>query len=261
MPARTIYHYGHSNRDQRGNDMSGSHLRPAATRAKGLFLILSILALLMIMLASTASAQSTATVYAVTYIEVVPSAKDNVAALLKEWSAAARKDDGNQNLELLQGSLRPNQFVIVGAWKDQTSLDANLGAAHTKSVREKLQPHLVSPNDGRTHTGFAVGTAQTARAPGAVYVVTHVDVPPPSRADCEVLLRQLAEASRKDEGNLRFDVYQQSNRPNHFTVVEMWKDENTRDAHVVAAHTKQFREKLGPMLGALYDDRFYKALD
>lgn len=224
----------------------------------------SALALLaMVVSASAALAQgaTTGAVYVVTYVEVVPTAKDNVATLLKEWSTAARKDEGNQSLDVLQGTLRPNQFVIAGAWKDQKSLDDNLAAAHTKSVRERMQPHLVSPNDGRTHTGFAVGPAQPARPAGALFVVTHVDVPPPSRADCEALLKQLAEGSRKDGGNIRFDVYQQANRPNHFTVMETWRDQNARDAHVVAAHTKQFREKLGPMLGALYDDRFYKALD
>jgi quinol monooxygenase YgiN len=222
------------------------------------------LGLLMLVAAATAAlAQGAATgpFYVVTYVEVVPGAKDNVGTMLKEWSTVARKDEGNQGLAVLQSTLRPNQFAIVGAWRDQKSLEDDLAAAHTKSVREKMQPHLVAPNDGRTHTGFSVGSGQATPPSGASFVVTHVDVPPPSRADCEVLLRQLAEGSRKDEGNIRFDVYQQTNRPNHFTVVEIWKDENARDAHVLAAHTKQFREKLGPMLGALYDDRFYKALD
>jgi quinol monooxygenase YgiN len=229
-----------------------------------MFYFRSALALLtMFLLAPAASAQGVASgpVYVVTYLEAAPAAQDNVAKVLKDWSTEARKDEGNQGLGVLQGTLRPNQFVIVGVWKDQKSLDDNLNAAHTKSAREKMQPSLVSPNDGRSHTGFAVGSAQAPRAAGALYVVTHVDVPPPSRADCEVLLRQLAEASRKDEGNIRFDVYQQANRPNHFTVVETWKDQKARDAHALAPHTKQFREKLGPMLGALYDDRFYNALD
>jgi quinol monooxygenase YgiN len=220
----------------------------------------SALALLtMFLLAPAALAQGP--VYVATYLEVAPAAKDNVATLLKEWSAAARKDEGIQSLDVLQGTLRSNQFVIVGAWKDQKSLDDNLAAPHTKTVREKMQPQLVSPNDGRTHTGFAVGPGQPARPSGALFVVTHVDVPPPSRADCEGLLKQLAESSRKDQGNIRFDVYQQANRPNHFTVVETWRDQKARDAHALAPHTKQFREKLGPMLGALYDDRFFQALD
>jgi quinol monooxygenase YgiN len=54
---------------------------------------------------------------------------------------------------------------------------------------------------------------------------------------------------------------QQPNRLNHFTVVDTWKDQPALDAHDVAAGTLAFREKLGPMLGALYDDRRYKSLE
>jgi quinol monooxygenase YgiN len=56
-------------------------------------------------------------------------------------------------------------------------------------------------------------------------------------------------------------VLQQTNRPNHFTVVEAWKDRNAFDAHGMAAHTRQFRDRLAPMSGALYDERLYGVLD
>ena len=49
----------------------------------------------------------------------------------------------------------------------------------------------------------------------------------------------------------RFDVFQQTSRPNHFTVVEIWRDQNAYDAHITSAHTKRFREQLTPMSGAL----------
>jgi quinol monooxygenase YgiN len=58
----------------------------------------------------------------------------------------------------------------------------------------------------------------------------------------------------------RFEVLQQSSRPNHFTVVEIWRDEDAYNRHITAAHTKNFRERLTPMSGALYDERLYKPL-
>jgi hypothetical protein len=33
------------------------------------------------------------------------------------------------------------------------------------------------------------------------------------------------------------------------------------DSHAMAAHTRVFREKLIPIKGALYDERFYSALN
>jgi quinol monooxygenase YgiN len=59
----------------------------------------------------------------------------------------------------------------------------------------------------------------------------------------------------------RFEVLQQSNRQNHCTIVEIWQDQPALEAHVMAAHTRQFRDKFQPMSGSLYDERLYKALD
>jgi quinol monooxygenase YgiN len=39
-------------------------------------------------------------------------------------------------------------------------------------------------------------------------VVTHVDVLPQRTEEAEVLLKDLAEESRKDESNVRYDVFQ-----------------------------------------------------
>jgi quinol monooxygenase YgiN len=98
--------------------------------------------------------------------------------------------------------------------------------------------------------------------PGAaVHVVTHVDVPPPRKDEVMLLLRRLAEVSAREPGNLGFSVVQQTNRPNHFSVIEIWADRKSLDAHEMTADTRRFRDELGPMLGAPYDDRIYRAID
>jgi len=92
-----------------------------------------------------------------------------------------------------------------------------------------------------------------------VYVLTHVDVPPPQKDQAIELQKALAAAARKDDGNLWFDVLQQNDRPNHFTLYEGWRDQKAFDASIAAAHTKEFRQKLNPLEGALYDERLYQA--
>jgi quinol monooxygenase YgiN len=44
-------------------------------------------------------------------------------------------------------------------------------------------------------------------------------------------------------------------------VFETWANPEALDGHAMAAHTRAFREKLAPMAGALYDERFYSELD
>jgi quinol monooxygenase YgiN len=49
-------------------------------------------------------------------------------------------------------------------------------------------------------------------------------------------------------------------RPNHFTLVEVWRDREAFDASVVEPHNKEFRQRLTPLEGALYDERLYQAV-
>ena len=226
---------------------------------------LALLALPMALAATGSSAQTPppaieGPVYTATYLEVVPTAVKDAGALLKQYRDASRKDAGNQRMELAQEIGRPTRFALLAVWADQKAFDAHGKAAHTAQFRDKFKSIHAAPYDERLHSGMAVADKGTLRG-GSIVVVTHVDVPPPFKDTTVPLLQQLAEASRKDAGNQRFEVQQQGNRPNHFTVVEQWADQKAYDAHVMAAHTRQFRDKLGPMSGALYDERLYRALD
>ena len=199
-------------------------------------------------------------VYVATYFEFLPTAVGGGAALLKQYRDASRSDAGNQRMELVQEAGRPTRFALVSIWADQKAYDDHGRAAHTARLRDQLRAIHAAPYDERVHGGMAVGPRNELRA-GTVVVLTHVDVPGTFKDATVPLLHQLAEASRKEAGNLRFEVQQQGNRPNHFTVVELWTDQKAYEAHVTAGHTRQFRDQLGPMTGALYDERLYQALD
>jgi len=222
-----------------------------------LFLLLAM-ALMPGSAAPQARAQEAA-LYVVSYVEVAPSASATAAGLLRQLANAARKEDGNMRFEVLERLAPPYQFAIVSVWRDQKAYDAFAGGAHNKEFRDKIKPHLISAIDDRLNGGMETAPAATASTPGAMFVVTHVDVPPPQKDACIALLKDLVGDSRK-EGALRFEVFQQTSRPNHFSVVEIWKDQKAYDAHITAEHTRKFRELLTPMSGALYDERLYKSL-
>jgi quinol monooxygenase YgiN len=221
--------------------------------------LLLAMALTPILAAPAAHAQDAA-VYVVSYIDVAPAASATAAGLLRQLANGSRKDDGNMRFEILQRAAPSNQFVIVSIWRDQKSYDAHVAAAHSKEFRDKIKPHLISAIDDRLHSGMEIAATAAKRVPGTVHVVTHVDVPPPRKDDCISALKALVEDSRKEAGAARFEIFQQTSRPNHFSVVEIWRDQNAYNAHITAAHTKRFREQLTPMSGALYDERLYKAL-
>ncbi|MEQ1773358.1 MAG: antibiotic biosynthesis monooxygenase [Burkholderiales bacterium] len=199
----------------------------------------------------------------VTYIEVTPGVSGKATGLLRSVRAASRKASGVLRYEILQRRERPNHFAIIEAWQDASSRDANLAAAHTKKFRDDLKPILAAGYDERPHIGLDVGSATAAAsAKGAtVFTVTHVDFIPPKKDEGIAALRAIADPSRKESGNLRYDILQQGNRPNHLTLVEAWRDHSALEAHEAAAHTVTFRDVSTPMSGALFDQRLYRAID
>jgi autoinducer 2-degrading protein len=105
-----------------------------------------------------------------------------------------------------------------------------------------------------------LATARNGGSSRSTFVVTHVDIGGQGTNAAD-LLRKLADASRKEEGNVRFDVLQHAMRANHFTVIEEWQSAKATNAHANAAHTKEYRNNLAPIAGGPLDERLYKIVE
>ena len=217
----------------------------------------SALFLLLIFLLG-AQAPADTTFYWVSYFEVTPASKEAAETELKQYRNASRKDEGSIRAELFEQVGRSGHFTVIEAWRDQKAFDAHRTDAHSKELLSKLQSIRLSDHDQRPYKTLSIGSVPAANE-RTIYVISHVDVG--GQSDAPNLLRRLAEASRKDEGNLRFDVLQHSMRANHFTVIETWQSQKALDAHAVAAHTRQYRDTLQPLLGSPLDERIYKVVE
>ncbi len=195
--------------------------------------------------------------YAVTYIEVEPARADASRSLLARYQEAL-KDKAALEFAVFEQIGRPNHFAIVEQWPSAKAREDNAASAASREFRSALAPLLIAPYDERPH--FALSTGTRAATPAAVYVVTHVDIVPPKRDEGAAEVRKLAEASRGTAGNVRFDALVQASRLNHLTLVEAWTDAAAREAHSAANPTRSFRSALGPISGALYDERLYALL-
>jgi quinol monooxygenase YgiN len=195
----------------------------------------------------------------VTYLEVVPSAEAEAMRLLKEVAAASREEAGNLRFEVLQRIERPAHFAIIEAWADSKAFESHGANGATKTFRDKLKPLQVGPYDERPNVAVSLGAVEATGSKGAIYVLSHVDVPGVYKDETSPRLQKLAEDGRKTAE--RFEVWYQGNRTNHFTVSEIWKSEAAHQNYLTAAGTREFREWIGPKLGALYDDRRYKNLE
>jgi quinol monooxygenase YgiN len=197
-------------------------------------------------------------VYVVSYIDVAPASADAAAELLRQLAEGAKATA--VRLEILRRTAPANQFAIVSVWKDQKAYEAHSSAPQSKHFRDKIKQHLISAIDDRVHGGMDIAATGVSIGHDAIHVLTHVDVPPPRKDDCISALQGLVAESRNEAGAARFEVFQQTSRPNHFSVVEVWSDQRAYEAHITAPHTIRFREQLTPMSGALYDERLYRAM-
>jgi quinol monooxygenase YgiN len=204
-----------------------------------------------------ASADGELWLTAVAYVEVRAASAAAGRSALQQYRDAIGKSPNSASVEIFEQLARPGHFAIVETWRDQTAFDKRDSGLRGR-LNDALATIRVSGYDERTYK-----TLTTAPAPapnrGTVYVITHVDVVPSPQAPD--ILKRLADASRKDGGNQRFDVVQYTVRPNHFTVIEQWRDQAALDAHVAAAHTLQYRDDLQPLTGSPLDERIYTAVD
>jgi quinol monooxygenase YgiN len=197
--------------------------------------------------------------YAVAYVEVMASSASKAAALLKQYRDANAKHDGFVSIDAFEQIGRPGHFAVFEVWRDQKAFDARDPSAQTQ-LRDALQPIRVSDYDQRPYKTVSFDNRRGGRPQGnQIVVVSHVDVAPNPKV--AVMLTELADASRKEAGNVRFDVVQHSMRANHFTVVEVWRDQRALEAHVASPHTRQYRDTLQPMTGSPLDERVYRAID
>jgi quinol monooxygenase YgiN len=220
-------------------------------------------ALLAMAILATTSAESahqpSTTIYVATYVEAMPNAVGPAAALLEQYREATRAQAGNQRTEVLQEIPRPNRFAILEVWSSDFTLKTHDTAPSTANFREQLTAIQNAPPDERVGRALYLprGTGESDAA-ATIHVLTHVDVTPDHREEFMGMAKDMSIETAKEDGNLGYQVLEQRNRLNHFTVMEEWSNRQALEAHAMAAHTRAFRTRLQPLLGALYDERFYK---
>jgi quinol monooxygenase YgiN len=219
---------------------------------------------LLLLLISTvllgAQAPPDSTAYSVAYVDIAPASRTAAIAAVKQYRDRSQKDDGFQKIELFEQAVRPAHFCIIETWANDKALDTHAASANAKDFRTKIDSMRLSDYDQRPYKTLSLSSAHHDGSSRSTFVITHVDIGAQGTTAAD-LLRKLAEASRKEEGNLRFDVLQHTMRANHFTVIEEWQTAKAIETHAAAAHTKEYRNNLAPIAGSPLDERLYKVVE
>jgi quinol monooxygenase YgiN len=234
----------------------------------GCFAAGSVMIATAVAVAPAARAQGADPVFAVTYVDVGVGAVPQGVELIKKYRDQSRREGANLEFTILQETSRPNRFAIMEGWRDQAAFEAHDKGAAKAEFEGALKPIRNSPPDRKMLQPFVNAPARPASAGGALFMVEHVDFlggDPAIAAAAAPLVKALAEASQKEAGAVRYDMYRMPPpRINHYQVVAAWTDAKAFDAHETAAYTREFRAATAQGGRAwranLYDQRLYKAL-
>jgi len=67
-----------------------------------------------------------------------------------------------------------------------------------------------------------------------------------------------AKHTRKEEGAISFDLYQQADNPNEFILIEIYKNEEASKAHQESDHFKKWIEVAPPLMDGSPSAKIYQ---
>lgn len=204
---------------------------------------------------------------AVDYMDFGPSVADEAGPALRDWVRRLRAEEGALDALLLREIGRPERFAVVETWRDEMALAAH--QASGASIGNGAAAGLSAPPDERVGAAFNIAPVraagpETPAGPlpaGALYVLIHVDTAPFNLDPVNAWLISQAKAGRAEPGALRYEVWRQIDRLNHFTVIQVWANRRAYDHHIESPTTRAFRANLLIFKGALYDERLYQAVE
>lgn len=224
---------------------------------------LPLLALALLALASPGTARADPQQYVVTYVEFKPAFKEVGGELLEQLATFGR-NRGAVRFSVNPEIGRANFYVLIEIWEDAKSRQRFESRPKTQTLLDAIQPLLEAPFDERLGTLIEVGKASPKAAqPGEIEVVTHIDIIPTFLDEARPLILQYVTDSGKEAGVKEFLLVSWLDIPNHFQLIERFRNMRAFDAHVSATLTVTFRDQLQnpaqPFVGAPYDERLYRA--
>jgi quinol monooxygenase YgiN len=91
-----------------------------------------------------------------------------------------------------------------------------------------------------------------------ITIVAHCTIKKGSTEAFLQTTKPLIEGTRKEPGNISYDLYLDLSSPEKYTFIEVWKDQNAIDEHNASAHFNGFVAAAGPLFDGDLDIRLYQ---
>ena len=94
----------------------------------------------------------------------------------------------------------------------------------------------------------------------SIWVIAHLTARPDRIDEVREALINLIEATRAEDGCIRYELTQNNGDPTDFTFVEEWTDDESLDRHLESAHIRDLQSRADELFGAPPDIRRYTLL-
>ncbi len=88
----------------------------------------------------------------------------------------------------------------------------------------------------------------------SVYVAAHVDATIEHTAQALAAIRTYVAAARREPGAVRVEAMEEL-RPNHFDLIEVWRDEAAYQGHAAGWTAIRFHDVIAPWRGSPFEER------
>ena len=217
------------------------------------------LLLAFLLIATTANLVDASTAcYVVTYLEADFTQVDTAIELLQNHAEASRQETENMYYRVLQERDRPSHFALLEQWQSKSAQSAHGKSQSTTAFLQAIDRVTVSGYDERIH--LPLKTSSWDNNDG-LFTLTHVDIKPNVKAKGVGLVKSLVDDSREAQDNIKFDALTQEDLTNHMTLVEIWNSTDDELTNAADPDIRSIRADLTKIIGGLYDQRLYTAID
>lgn len=163
--------------------------------------------------------------------------RDKAVELCKQLVAASLGDEGVIDYDVLESVSRPTKLMIFETWKDQASLDKHSASIHFTTLVPQIQQ---LGNLEIKQLELKKDPQLDPEKPFRFNIMMTTD-----KRDAYInIVKSVIEGTRKnDVGNIEYDYFNSLTRSDKTMLLEIWENQKSLDAHMVAPHFTEARPK------------------
>lgn len=85
-------------------------------------------------------------------------------------------------------------------------------------------------------------------------IIAVITVKPEYAEELLSAMQNVVNATRKEDGNISYDLHQNINNPVEYTLIEVWKSEQAIDFHNASEHFGEFKQAIDGKIESLEID-------